>query len=182
MTGRRITHRVQELGVEELVTELLSRPGMTYERIAELVSEQTGETIGKSSIARYNQSVQRRLRRITELRESANALAGMMANSGEEPDMAMADMLVSMMQLQLTNALSDEDVSNKDLVGLSIAGSQVVKAHTAIEKIRLTERQRMRRAFTQVAAELQELLRASDLWPRIESVISGYQRQLEENT
>lgn len=168
---RRTRYRVQELGVAELVDELLAR-GVTYEEIAERVRDKAGVDVGKSSIARYNQSLQRKLRKISETRETAEALGKVIAEkTGNEPDTEMSELLLATIQYTLLDHLGEEELSARDATSLAIAGSQAVKAKASLERIKATERARAARAWDRVLEESRGLLQSSPYWPEIERLL-----------
>ena len=59
------------------------------------------------------------------------------------------------------------------VVGLSIAGSSVVKSKASLERMKETERTRARKAWQEAIAEVKSLLEKSDLWPQVEQILTG---------
>lgn len=178
---RRTRHKVTELGVDELVSELLAR-GVTYEEISRRLAHEQGIDVSKSSIARYNDSVQRRVARIRETRHAAEALAKVIQQeTGTEADTQMTDLLLAALQHQLLNHLGEE-TSIKETAALSFAGAQVAKAKAHLEKVKETERTRARKAWEHVIAESRALLIDSGLWEQVEKVLrKGMAQSLQES-
>ncbi|HLP69903.1 MAG TPA: phage protein Gp27 family protein [Rhizobium sp.] len=174
----RTRSKIQELGVESLVDELLAR-GETYESIAELVKQRTGAEIGKSSIARRNDSIRRKLAVMERTREAARAICQAVTEStGKEPDTKMSEALLGIMQHTIIDKLSGEELSTKDAVGLVLAGSQAVKSASHLEKLKATERMRYQRAFDDVSSQLRSLLEKSGLWAGVEEVLAKARLQI----
>jgi hypothetical protein len=180
VTSRRRHFRIEELGVEQLVSELLAR-GLTYEEIAERMKADQGVDVSKSSIARYNATIQRKLRDLERTRQTAEALAAVMKKEGNEPDTQMSDMLVATMQCTILDRIADGEVTNKELVGLTLAGSQAIRAKASLETLKTNERARQARAWDLVLQKSRELLQSSGLWQQVEAVLlEGRASALEE--
>lgn len=177
MDQRRTRSKIDELGLNEEVDALLAK-GLTYEDIAAYIQEKTGESIGKSSVARYNKSVQRRLSQIRAMQESANALAAVLneKKSGDDAETHTAELLLAVVQHTLLDRITHEEMNPKELVSLAFASNDAVRTQTAIEKLRQTERRRFAKAWQQVMDEARELLRDSGLWPAVEQVLIAGQR------
>lgn len=168
---RRTRYKVEASGVSVVVDGLLAQ-GVTYEQIEEHLRG-LGVEVGKSSIARYNNAIQRKLRRVSQIRESAEAMAKVFGEkTGTEPDTQLSELLLGTMQATLLDKFGEEELSIKEAVGLSLAGSQSVRAASQLEKVRSTERARYGRAWDRVMKEAKELLRGEgDLWLRVEDVL-----------
>ena len=179
--SHRAHSRVEELGVAELVSELLARPGMTYEAIAAEVQKQTGEAIGKSSIARYNEGFKRRMEKVRAMRESADAMAKIVRESGsggdgDGPDMVLEDLLLNMMGTALLERVGEDEMDTKELTFLAAAGAKIASAKTGIERLRQTERKRVARAYAKLCDDLRGVLESADdgaLWKRVEEILAG---------
>ena len=180
MADRRKHHKVVALGVENIVTELLAK-GATYEQI-ESNLRAMGKDISASSVRRYNNDITRKLEKLTRTHEAADAICKVMKDvTGEEVDSNMSDMLAAVLQHTILDRLGDDELSTKDIVGLSIAGSNVIKSKTGLEKLKETERKRMRRTWEKVTAEAKMVLERSDLWPQVEAVlVAGMKQALEQ--
>ena len=173
MPERRTQYRVEELGVAELVDELLAR-GVTYEEIAEAVKTKTGAAVGKSSIARYNRGLQRRLEKIRRMRESADAIAGLVKERGEggDPDMRLEDLVLAVMANNLLEKGTEDDLDVKEVTFLSSAAAQVAGAKARMEHVRQTERKRFARAWKRATEELRALLKDSGLWDTVQATLA----------
>ena len=177
---RRRRFKVQDLGVEQLVNELLAR-GETYESISRRLNEQ-GKCVSVPSIHRYNQDLQRKLEKVRATSEAANALCAVIKEkTGSEPDSQMSDALVAILQHSIMEKLGDDEIKTKDLVGLSIAGSSLVKSKAALERMKETERTRARKAWQEAIAEVKSLLEKSDLWPQVEQILTGGMKEAIES-
>lgn len=178
-TDRRKHHKVVALGVEKIVTQLLTE-GATYDQI-EAHLRAMGKDIGASSVRRFNNDVTRKIEKVKQTHEVADAICeAFKANTGEDVDSKMSDMLAAMLQHSIIDRLGDDDLSTKDIVGLSIAGSNVIKSKTGLEKLKETEKKRVRKAWEKVIAESKTLLEKSGLWSQIEAVlVSGMKEALE---
>lgn len=181
MAKRRVQYKVDELGVAEVVSALLDR-GVSYEEIAAEVEKQTGQAVGKSSIARYNDGLQRRLEKIRRMRESANAIASVIRKENEngEPDMAMEDMLLSVMSQNLLDKGTEDDLETKEITFLAGASAQVVGAKTQMEKLRQTERKRSTKTFDRICKEIRDLMkeRAPEALEALEGVLASGREEI----
>jgi len=181
MTDRRVRFKVDTEGVAEAVTAMLTQ-GATYDEIAAALEAQHGVGIGKSSIARYNNDLQRRLSRVARVRDAAQAMSKEIAKRvGDDPDSQLSEMLIDIMQCTLLEKFGDE-LKPRDVSFLASAGAQVVKAKTSLDAARATERKRMKAAWERVTAELKTLLEKSNLWPEVETVLSEGMSSLESDS
>ncbi len=174
---RRVRYKIEDLGLADLVGELLQR-GVTYEQISEEVERQTGQTVGKSSIARYNSSLQRRLEKIRTLRGASDAMAAEIrkrqGESGEETDMGLSDLLLDVFSQRILEAGTEEELDHKDLTFLGNAAANVVRSKTQMEQARQTERKRFAKAWKKATGELKKILEGSGLWSSVEEILSRY--------
>jgi hypothetical protein len=167
----RARSRVEELGVNDLVDELLAR-GVTYEQIASHVREERGVDIGKSSIARYNDRVRRRLAETAKIKEAAEAIATQFKRVGDQPDTDLAETVLNVVQCTLLDRLSGGDeLEIKDVVGLSMAAAKTAQARSSIERLQSTEKSRLDRAYAKVYDRLRSVLEGNGIWPEVERVL-----------
>lgn len=178
---RRTRSKIDELGLNSEVDALLAK-GVTYEDIAAYVEAQTGESIGKSSIARYNKHVQRRLAEIRAMRESADAIKTVFDERSQDGgETNTAELLLAVVQHNLLDKLTEGELKAKDLSTLSFAANDAVRSQVAVEKLKATERKRFSKAYQKVLEETKALLQNSGLWPSVEEVLlAGMQDAIGE--
>lgn len=177
-SDRRIHHKVTELGVSAMVDQLLAA-GHTYDEIsAEL--EKRGHRVGKSSIARYNNSLQTKLENLRRLRETAESMSAMISESKDgKADTEISDLLLLVLQHSLMDKLGGDDLEVIDVARLATAGSKVAMAKTAIEKIKGERKEHRDRVWQEVTDEIRTLISESGLWPSVQAVLAQGRERAE---
>ncbi|MFZ5826515.1 MAG: phage protein Gp27 family protein [Bacillota bacterium] len=170
MSKRRRHHKVEKLSTRQLIDQMLG-DGRTYEEIAEAVKE-AGESIGKSSIARYYTKYASAAERIQKARE---AMASAIDLVRDRPDTDLGQFASAIMMQSLADRLAQatsEDFEEipMEKVGRIIADLQ--KADVARERLKLAHNKGVEAAVAQIKAQLRdELGNRPDLVEQLATIV-----------
>lgn len=117
MPKARAHSKIQKLGVEELVDNLLLA-NATYKDITEAVKKATGETIGKSSLSRYQMRWQEERYREETIRKEIDA---MMALLQGQADVDPTDGAMLLIKRKLVSRLAQAEANFDNTDALDLA-------------------------------------------------------------
>ena len=117
MPKARAHSKIQKLGVEELVDNLLLA-NATYKEITEAVEKATGQKLGKSSLSRYQMRWQEERYREETIAKEVDA---MMALLQQKPDVDPADGAMLLIKRKLVSRLAQAEANFDQTDALDLA-------------------------------------------------------------
>lgn len=114
---RKTTNKIQKLGVEELVDNLLMA-NATYKEIEQAVEQATGKTIGKSSLSRYRMRWEEERYREETIAKEVDAMMQLLKS---EPDVDPTDGAMLLIKRKLVSRLAQADANFDNTDALDLA-------------------------------------------------------------
>jgi hypothetical protein len=164
---KRRHYKVEELTCRQMVDEMLAN-GHTYEAIAEAVRE-VGESIGKSSVARYHSAWDQVTERIAKTREQMKVLIDAVR---DQPGTDLAEVANQVMMQGLLSriARAEDDFEKLDLVDAGRLVATLERSGVQRERLKLQYDKGVTVAVETIMSELRMAL--ADM-PEVMSVLAA---------